>query len=54
MARDLFHDLVRAGLEAEGWLITNDPYTVVVDDLKFQIDLAAERVIAAEKGQQKD
>ncbi len=53
MARDLFHDLVRAGLEAEGWRVTDDPYVLKVDDLKFQIDLAAERVIAAEKDQQK-
>jgi hypothetical protein len=26
MAKDIFHDLVKAGLEAEGWTITNDPY----------------------------
>lgn len=49
MARDLFHDLVRAALEAEGWTITDDPYEVRLDRSKFQIYLAAEQIIAAER-----
>ncbi len=49
MARDLFHDLVRDALEADGWTITHDPYEIRLDRSKFQIDLAAERIIAAEK-----
>lgn len=53
MARDLFHDLVKAALEAEGWSITDDPYEVRLDRSKFQIDLAAERMIAAEKDRTK-
>lgn len=53
MARDIFHDLVRAGLEREGWTITDDPYFISLDTVSFQVDLAAERIIAAEKDNEK-
>jgi len=53
MARDIFHDLVRAGLENEGWIITDDPYLISLDTVNFQVDLAAERIIAAEKDNEK-
>ena len=32
MAKDIFHDLVKASLEAEGWTITDDPYRLVFDE----------------------
>lgn len=53
MAKDTFHDLVRAGLEKEGWIITDDPYKIQFARIKFQVDLAAERIIAAEKDNEK-
>lgn len=53
MARDIFHDLVRASLEREGWTITDDPYFISLDTVSFQVDLAAERIIAAEKDNEK-
>ncbi len=53
MAKDIFHDLVRDGLEKEGWIITNDPYRIELDQTNFQIDLAAEKIIAAQKDHQK-
>ena len=53
MAKDIFHDLVKAGLEDEGWIITDDPYRLEFDKIKFEVDLAAERIIAAEKNKQK-
>jgi len=53
MARDIFHDLVRAGLENEGWIITDDPYLISLETVNFQVDLAAERIIAAEKDNEK-
>lgn len=53
MAKDIFHDLVRTGLESEGWIITNDPYRIELDNTNFQIDLAGEKIIAAEKDNQK-
>ncbi|MEY3827832.1 MAG: hypothetical protein RLZZ148_2653 [Cyanobacteriota bacterium] len=53
MARDKFHDLVKMGLENEGWMITDDPYKIKFARIKFQVDLAAERIIAAEKDNEK-
>ncbi len=53
MAKDIFHNLVKIGLEKEGWTITDDPYRLELDQANFQIDLAAEKFIAAEKENQK-
>ncbi|MBD2774272.1 XisH family protein [Iningainema tapete] len=49
MAKDRFHNVVRTALEKEGWKITADPYEINVDDVDFEIDLAAERLLAAEQ-----
>jgi len=40
-------------LEKEGWKITADPYAINVDDVDFEIDLAAEQLLAAELEDQK-
>lgn len=50
MAKDLYHDAVRKALEADGWIITDDPYYLKAKPHILRIDLGAERVIAAEKG----
>ena len=52
-ARDLFHQAVRTALEKEQWLITDDPLEVELEDTTLKIDLGAERLIAAEKGEEK-
>jgi hypothetical protein len=52
-ARDLFHDAVRNGLEKEGWLITRDPLELEWEDVKVKIDIAAEKLISAERDEQK-
>ncbi len=49
MAKDRFQDVVRTALEKEGWKITADPYEINVDDVDFEIDLAAEQLLAAER-----
>jgi hypothetical protein len=49
MAKDRFHNIVRNALEKEGWKITADPYEINVDDVDFEIDLAAEQLLAAEQ-----
>ena len=49
MARDKYHELVKAALVKEGWLITDDPLIVEAGKRKIQVDLGAERLIAAEK-----
>jgi XisH protein len=53
-ARDKYHYECRVALEAEGWLITHDPYTLRVEGKRtYPIDLGAEKIIAAEKGNEK-
>ncbi|WP_339137245.1 MAG: XisH family protein [Candidatus Electrothrix sp. GW3-4] len=50
-ARDIFHQQVKHALFKEGWSITHDPYWIKLagSDMNVYIDLAAERVLAAEK-----
>jgi XisH protein len=50
MARDLYHYIVREALENDGWLITHDPLIVRTSEIRMEIDLAAEQMIAAERG----
>jgi len=52
-ARDLFHDIVKTALEREDWHITHDPYALSADSFDLAIDLGAEKVIAAERGETK-
>lgn len=49
MAKDIFHDVVRSSLEAEGWRIVEDPMTIKVGDTQIYIDLSADKMIAANK-----
>lgn len=53
MAKDIFHSAVKEGLEKEGWLITDDPLRIKSGGVDMQIDLGAEKIIAAEKGKDK-
>ena len=48
-ARDLFHDVVKQALLREEWKITADPLVIKIEGVKLEIDLAAEKVLAAEK-----
>ncbi|MGB5967865.1 MAG: XisH family protein [Spirulinaceae cyanobacterium] len=52
-AKDYFHNIVRLALEKDGWLITADPLYIKIGGAEMYIDLAAERLIAAEKNGQK-
>lgn len=53
MAKDLFHQSVKTALIKDGWAITKDPLTIRIDRVKLEIDLAAEKVFAAERDGQK-
>jgi hypothetical protein len=53
MARDLFHQNVREALIKDGWTISHDPYVLKHRGLRMQVDLGAEKVIAAERGVEK-
>lgn len=50
MARDYIHDAVREALEKDGWIVTEDPLLVSVGKTSAQIDLAAEKMMFAERG----
>jgi hypothetical protein len=52
-ARDKFHAAVRIALEKQQWKITDDPLQLEVGGTKFEIDLGAEQLLAAEKGEEK-
>lgn len=52
-AHDRDHDVVKAALVADGWTITSDPLHLRYAGDDLYIDLAAERLIAAEKGPQR-
>jgi XisH protein len=52
-AKDLFHNAVINGLQKENWTITDDPLTVKIGDTRIYIDLGAERLLAAERGEEK-
>lgn len=49
MAKDLFHDVVKAALIKAGWQITDDPLFLKVGGVDFFIDLGAEKLLAAER-----
>lgn len=53
MARDLFHQDVKEALIKEGWTVTDDPLSFKIGKMQVQIDLGAERLIAAEKGSER-
>lgn len=48
-AKDLFDDAVKKTLLKEQWIITDDPLRIKIEGVRFEIDLAAEKVLAAEK-----
>jgi XisH protein len=50
MAKDKYHNIVKKALQATGWNVTKDPFYVPTLKRRLEIDLGAERVIAAEKG----
>lgn len=52
-ARDLYHDCVRIALERDGWTVTDDPFVIKVEGVRGFIDLAAEKLLAAEKSDSK-
>lgn len=50
MARDIFHSNVKDALIKDGWIITHDPYELEMGSPDYEIDLGAEKIIAAQKG----
>jgi hypothetical protein len=53
MAKDFYHNNVREALEKDGWIISHDPYALRYRGVRMEIDLGAEKMIAAERGPEK-
>lgn len=53
MAKDKFHDAVKNALIKEGWTVTDDPLFLQFGGVDLFVDLGAEKVIAAQKENQK-
>jgi len=49
-AKDRIYRAVRAALIRDGWSITHDPYRLAYESDVVEVDLGAERTIAAERG----
>jgi hypothetical protein len=52
-AKDIYRDNVKKALIKDGWTITHDPYSISVEFKSVFVDLGAERVLAAEKENEK-
>ncbi len=52
-SRDIFHNAVKNALLKDGWTITDDPLFIQFGGIDLYVDLDAEKIIAAEKGEQK-
>ncbi|RCJ23494.1 fatty-acid oxidation protein subunit alpha [Nostoc sp. ATCC 43529] len=52
-AKDIFHKAVKQALQKEQWVITDDPLKFKFGNVNFQIDLGAERLLAAERAGEK-
>lgn len=53
MAKDRYHKLVKKALQNQDWLITNDPLYIPTLKRRLEVDLGAERLIGAEKNNEK-
>ncbi|MEH1811118.1 MAG: XisH family protein [Nostoc sp.] len=53
-AKDIFHNTVKVALEKDGWKITHDPlFFKLSEQIRIKIDLGAQKLISAEKDEQK-
>lgn len=52
-ARDIFHNAVKIALEKDNWIVTHDPLTLEFGLGSLYVDLGAERIIAAERSNEK-
>lgn len=52
-AKDRFHNTVKRALEKDGWTIVANPLKFKFGEVKFEVDLAADRLIVAERETEK-
>jgi hypothetical protein len=52
-AKDIYHDNCKQALIKDGWIITHDPYFLRWGSKDLFIELGAEKLVAAQKGDQR-
>jgi XisH protein len=52
-AKSVFYNTVKYALEKDGWLIANDPLFLRFGGLDMYVDLGAEKILAAERNEEK-
>lgn len=52
-AKDIYHEIVKQALIKNDWTITDDPLKLTIGGRSLYVDLGAEKLIAAQKGNQK-
>lgn len=53
MVQDFYHQQVKNALVNDGWTITDDPFYISYKGTRAYADLAAEKPMAAQKGERK-
>ncbi len=51
--KDTIHEAVKTALIKDGWTVTHDPYVLKLGEENMQVDLAAQRLLAAQRAEQK-
>ena len=52
-SKDIYHAVVITALQKDGWQITDDPLYLRFEEVDFFIDVGAERLVAAWRGEEK-
>lgn len=53
MAKDKFHDNVKAALNKDGWVVTAEQLRITLDVTFIEVDIMAEAVLVAERSDEK-
>ncbi|MEM9217466.1 MAG: element excision factor XisH family protein [Cyanobacteria bacterium P01_F01_bin.150] len=52
-AKDFYHDTVKTALTKDGWIITDDPFSMEVGGRDLFVDFGAEKLLIAQRRNQK-
>ncbi len=52
-AKDFYHEVVKTALIKDGWQITDDPLILKLGERSVYVDIGAEKLIAAQRGNKK-
>ena len=52
-AKDIYHDVVQKALTKNGWMITDEPFSLQAGKRDLYVDLGAEKLLIAERANRK-